>query len=71
MVLAPAMTPTAATSPTSRLKPMAVWMTTRAFSLSPAPRYWVITTLVPMLTKLNRVMARSNTWLPTASAATP
>jgi hypothetical protein len=33
----PAMTPTAATSPTSRLKPMAVWMTTRAFSCLPPP----------------------------------
>ena len=40
---------------------MAVWITTRLFSRSPAPRYWVITTLVPMLTKLNNVMARSNT----------
>ena len=54
-------TPTAATRPINRLKPMAVWITTRLRSLSPAPRYWVITTLVPILTKLNRVMARSNT----------
>ena len=57
MVPAPAMTPTAATSPTSRLEADGGVNDDAGLLLVAGPRYWVITTLVPMLTKLNRVMA--------------